>query len=268
MFAALGVDWVYVALPVPTGRVAQAMDGVRALGIAGLSVTMPHKAAVARAVDRLSPTARLLGAANTVTRHGDALLGASTDGDGFIAALRTDEGWDAAGRHCLVIGTGGAARAVVLALADAGAASVSVVGRRPSAAAEAAELAGDAGRVAGIEAAADADLIVNATPVGMSGGAVVALGNTPPPVVAALPMGIDPSRMGPGQLVVDLIYVPPSTPLLDAARRAGAQAVNGLGMLIHQAALQSRLWTGMDPPLEVMSAAAVAALTIGGDTEA
>jgi shikimate dehydrogenase len=253
-FAALGLDWVYLALPVARGQVPGAMAGVRALGLSGLSVTMPHKAAVAAEMDQLSPTASRLGVVNTVIRRGSELVGDSTDGDGFLAALRDDEGWDVVGRRCLVLGAGGAARAVILALAEAGAAAVSVVARRPGAASEAVALAGPAGRVASIEAAGDAELIVNATPVGMTEGGGA----------EALPLDLDPAWLGSGQLVVDLIYMPPSTPLLEAARAAGAQVANGLGMLIHQAALQSRLWTGMEPPLEVMSAAAVAALTSRG----
>ncbi|MDQ6613844.1 MAG: hypothetical protein M3083_03620, partial [Actinomycetota bacterium] len=124
--------------------------------------------------------------------------------------------------------------------------------------------------VVAIDAVADAELVVNATPVGMvgppgSGGLPLGppdSGGLPlgPPGSGGLPLGLDPARLGPGQLVVDLIYAPPSTPLLDAARTAGAGLANGLGTLIHQAARQSRLWTGMDPPLAVMSAAALAAL--------
>jgi shikimate dehydrogenase len=255
-FAALGLDWVYLAFPVATGRVADAMGGFRALGLAGLSVTMPHKAAAAAEMDQLSLAATHLGAVNTVIRRGSELIGDSTDGDGFLAALGNDEGWDPAGRRCVVLGAGGAARAVILALAGAGAASVSVVARREVTAIAAAVLAGPVGSVAGVEAVSDADLVVNATPVGMTG----------PPESGDLPLGLDPARLGPGQLVVDLIYSPPSTPLLEAARAAGAQGANGLGTLLHQAGLQCRLWTGMDPPLSVMSAAAAAALAARGHT--
>jgi shikimate dehydrogenase len=249
-FVALGLDWVYLAFPVAAGAVPGAMAGMRSLGLAGLSVTMPHKAAVAAEMDRLSPTGARLGAVNTVVRRGSELFGESTDGAGLLAALRVDEGWEPEGRRCVVLGAGGAARAVILALAGAGATTVSVVARRPDAAADAAALAGPAGASAPVEVVGDAELVVNATPVGMTS--------------TSLPLGIDPSRLGPGQLVVDLIYRPPSTPLLDAARAAGTRVANGLGTLIHQAAAQSRLWTGMDPPLQVMSAAALAALAARG----
>ncbi len=253
-FAALGLDWVYLALPVPTGRVPDAIVGVRALGLVGLSVTMPHKAPVATEMDELSPAAARLGAVNTVIRRGPQLVGDSTDGEGFLAALRTDRGWDPAGRSCVVLGAGGAARAVVLALAGAGAADVAVVARKDGQARNAADLAGPVGSVASIDAVAGAELIVNATPVGMTG----------PSQSETLPLGLDPARLGQGQLVVDLIYAPPSTALLDAGRAAGASVANGLGTLIHQAALQCRLWTGMEPPLAAMSAAVMAVVADRG----
>jgi shikimate dehydrogenase len=245
---------VYLAFEVPAASVEAALAGMRALGIDGLSVTMPHKAAVAAACDRLSPVASRLGAVNTVVRRGASLEGHSTDGEGLLGALG-DLGFAAEGQRCLLLGTGGAARAVALAFGAAGAASVTVVGRRPDVAAACAALAGPAGRVGDVSCASDASIIINATPVGM--GNVRGLHGE---VEEQLPLALDDSRLGPGQLIVDLIYAPAVTPLLEKARHRGAQAVNGLGMLIHQAALQFRLWTGEDPPLEVMSAAAMAAL--------
>jgi shikimate dehydrogenase len=250
-FEALGLDWVYLAFEVPAGEAKAAVEGMRALGIDGLSVTMPHKTDVAAAVDRLSPTAQRLGAVNTVVRHGGVLVGESTDGAGFVDALRSDEGFDPAGRRCLVFGAGGAARAVVLALAEAGAAEVVVAGRTPERVATAAALAGTRGRAGAVEEAEACDLVVNATPVGMAGR-----GDD-----AGLPF--DPARLGGGQVVADLVYHPLVTPLLAEARVRGAVAVNGLGMLIHQAAHAFRLWTGEDPPLAAMSAAAMRALSRG-----
>ena len=248
-FTALGLDWVYVAFPVPEGRAPEALAGVRALGIEGLSVTMPHKGAVAAAVDRLTPVAGRLGAVNTVVREGDELVGESTDGPGFLDALRLDLGFDPAGKRCLVLGAGGAARAVVLALAQAGAAQVVVVNRTPARGQEAAELAGRVGRTGAAGEAASVELVVNATPVGMTGS-----GQAP----GALPGGIDPSDLGPGQLVVDLVYEPRLTPLLRAAEARGATTAGGLGMLVHQAGHAFRLWTGEEPPLAAMEAAVTA----------
>ena len=247
-FRALDLDWVYVAFPVPAGQAPQAVAAVRTLGIAGLSVTMPHKAEVIPHLDEVSATATALGAVNCIWRRGDELVGDSTDGPGFLDALRHDEGFDPADTKAVVLGAGGAARAVVLALGQAGAADVAVVNRTAARAEEAAALAPGVARVGDEDDLAGAHLVVNATPIGMHDT----------PHTEALP--IDPKRLQPHQLVVDLVYHPLRTPLLAAARERGAVAVTGLGMLIHQAAHAFRLWTGEDPPLEVMSAAALAKL--------
>jgi shikimate dehydrogenase len=240
-YRALGLDWVYVAFAVPDGGAADALAAVRVLGLAGLSVTMPHKTAVAGLCDTRSPAAEALRSVNTVTPGPDGrLAGDSTDGAGFLRSL-TDAGADAAGRHALVLGSGGAARAVVFALAQEGA-RVTVAARRAPAAADAAALADGVGvswddRA---DAAAAADLIVNATPIGMAGD-------------PALPL--PPEVLGPGHVVADLVYEPRETPLLTAARARGALVVPGLGMLVHQAALQVELWTGRTAPIDAMRAA-------------
>jgi shikimate dehydrogenase len=252
-FAALGLDWVYVAFPVPAGSGFRAVAAMRTLGISGLSVTMPHKADAATAADELSPSARRLGVVNTLSLSRGAVRGDNTDGAGFVDALRQDEGWDPAGRTCLVLGAGGAARSVVLALAEAGAASVTVVGRRPQPVAECAALAGPAGRVGGIDQVGEVELVVNATPVGMGATPISGPRET-------LPLGLDPGRLSAGQLVTDLVYAPALTPLLAAARKQGAAVANGLGMLVHQAGRQLSTWTGQEAPLGAMSAAAMAAL--------
>jgi shikimate dehydrogenase len=229
-----------------------ATAGMRALGIEGLSVTMPHKTAVVDAVDALTSDAEALGAVNCITRDGHGLLGDNTDGSGFLDALRIDEGFDPAGQRCVVVGAGGAGRAVARALGRSGAADIAVVNRSPEPAARAAALAGPNGRVGRGDDVADAALVVNATPLGM--GVVVTTSGEHEP------LPVDAERLGGGQLVVDLVYHPATTPLLAMARGRGAATANGLGMLIHQAAHAFRRWTGEDPPLEAMSAAAVAEL--------
>ncbi|MGH9119423.1 MAG: shikimate dehydrogenase [Acidimicrobiales bacterium] len=243
-FAACGLDWTYLVLDVPPGRGGEAVRAMPARGLTGLSVTMPHKEAAAAAVDRLSDDAAALGAVNTVTLGDDGVLtGESTDGAGFIDSLRGDHGIDVGGWRAVVIGAGGAARAVVLALAGAGAAEVGVLNRTSSRAERAAALAGARGSVVAATRAsasvASADLVVNATPLGMAG---VAEGELP----------VDPGWLRPGQVVVDLVYRPLETPLLLAAVERGARPVDGLGMLVHQAAHQFGLWTGVEPPLPVM----------------
>ncbi len=240
-FAHLGVDWVSVGFPVRPGRAGSALSGARELGIRGLSVTMPHKEEVARVVDVLTPPAERLGVVNCVSDDGGIWVGDNTDGAGMVAALRRGGRFEPAGRRCMVVGAGGAARAVIAALGDAGAAEVVVVNRTAERAEAAAGLAGPAGRVGAAEEAPGCELVVNATPAGM---ADVDDGPTGWPV--------DPALLGPGQVVVDLVYHPPVTRWLAAAAGRGATTANGLGMLVHQAALQIERWTGMDAPVDAM----------------
>jgi shikimate dehydrogenase len=250
-FAAAGLDWAYLAFEVPEGAAGLALGGMRALGLDGLSVTMPHKAAVVDGLDELSADAEALGAVNCISRHGALLRGDNTDGPGLIDSLRLDDGIEVDGLRCAVVGAGGAGRAVARALAAAGAAVV-VVNRSREPAERAVELAGPAARIGRLEDVGEADLVVNATPLGM--GVVVTTAGEPEP------LPVDPERLGDGQIVVDLVYHPAMTPLLAATRQRGLRGINGLGMLIHQAAHAFRLWTSEEPPLEAMSAAAVAAL--------
>jgi len=244
-FAELGLDWVSVAFPAAAGRTADALDGARSLGIRGLSVTMPHKAEAARHLTRLSPLAARLEAVNCVIEEEGQWRGENTDGPGLLAALRRRDRFDPAGCRCLVVGAGGAARAVLAALADAGAAEIVVVNRNAGRAASALSLVSAVGRVGTPEDAPSCDLVVNATPVGMAGvGQATGSGpgNWP----------IDPSLLHAGQVVVDLVYHPAETPWMLAARAVGVTVSNGLGMLVHQAALQLESWTGLDAPVEAM----------------
>ncbi len=246
-FAALGLDWVYVALPVAPGRMPSAVAGLGALGLAGANVTMPHKEAAAGLATDLSEDATRLRAVNTLVVSGDDVVGHNTDAPGFERFLERDAAFDAAGRSALILGSGGAARACALALARAGAASVTVAARDLGRAAEVARcLLGLPAEVRAVgwrdAAAVAADVVVNATPV-----------EDP----ADLPLD---DRLGGAELVVDLRYRPAVTPLVAAAREAGAAAFGGLGMLIHQAALSFEIWTGHVPSSSVMSAAALAAI--------
>jgi shikimate dehydrogenase len=238
-FEARGLDWVFVALRVAPGEGRAAVRAAGVLGLAGLSVTMPHKADAARACSELGAEAGVLDAANTVVVTDDGLLvGHNTDGAGFLAAL-ADEGVDPRGSRCLVLGAGGAARAIALALGGAGA-SVTVAARRDAAAADAARLAGGNGVGMADAPVEEVEVVVNATPLGMQG--------EPPP--------FEPGRLRPGQFVYDTVY-PAETPLLAAARRRGIACGDGLGMLVHQGALAFELWTGHSAPLDVMRRAAL-----------
>jgi shikimate dehydrogenase len=249
-FAAAGLDWAYVPLPVPPPRLADALTGLAALGLRGANVTMPHKSEAAALIPRLSDDARILRAVNTVVVSGDELEGHNTDVGGFDRFLGRDAGFDPAGRTALIYGAGGAARACALALARAGIAHLTVAARDEARARALRVIAAELGvptEVIGPKHAAGRrfDLVVNATPVGSAGSEAVHPG---------LP------GLGPDVLVIDLLYDPPITPLQREAKQAGAVAFGGLGHLLEQASLSFELWTGTPAPLEVMSAAALAVL--------
>jgi len=259
-FAETGLDWTYVALEVADGSARGALDGVRALGISGLSVTMPHKAAVAGLVDRCTDEAAALGAVNCVVVEEGQLVGHNTDGRGFLDGLDHDSGMDVTGRRVVVLGAGGAARAVVQALAGAGASEVVVANRTLVRAEEAAAMAGSVGRAvelspdrpngALVDALGVAELVVNATSVGMGGVSEMSIIDLP----------VDPALIGAGSVVVDLIYHPAETALMAAMRVKGIEAYGGLSMLVCQAARSFTLWTGVEAPVVAMHAAAQASL--------
>jgi shikimate dehydrogenase len=265
-FDALGLadTWRSFAFEVPPGQAAAALDAMRHAAITGLSVTMPHKADVAGLVDECSDVARQLTAVNCIHRQQGRLYGTNTDGEGFLASLARGAAFDPSGKRCVVIGAGGAARAVVLALARADAADVAVVNRTPQRAFEAAALAGREGRVVPLTEGAIADavtlahLVVNATPVGMHGVAATAAEGATASAGPAQWL-VAPGLLGPGQVAADLVYVPRRTAWLAEAAAAGATTLDGLGMLVHQAAAQLVLWTGATPPVEAMWEAAEAA---------
>lgn len=239
-FAQLGLDWVYAAFDVSPGEAQSALDAMRTLRLGGLSVTMPHKEAVAGAVDSLDPAAAALRSVNTVVPQSDgSLMGYSTDGAGFVASLAA-VGVSVANRTVCVLGAGAAARSIVDALGRSGAARVAVINRTAAAAEEAALLAGAVGVVGSLTDLGDAHIVINATSVGMGGDE----------------MPCDPSALHAGQVVADIVYHPRDTALLRSARSAGATTVEGLGMLVHQAALQQQLWHGLLPDVAVMAVAA------------
>ena len=240
-FAALGLDWVSVPFPVVATKGAQALESMRTLGLAGLSVTTPHKDAVAQAADEVSDAVEALGAANCLVLLANGRIRAeNTDGDGFLRGLQADAGVTVQGRTVAVLGAGGAARAIVRACAVAGAARVSVVNRTAQRAEICARLAGPVGAVAGPADIGDADIVVNATTVGMG-------------TDRGLPC--DPTLLHRGQTVVDIVYNPLETPWLAATRAAKIDSFNGLAMLVHQAAVAVGHWTGRPAPVEAMTSA-------------
>ncbi|CAN5702093.1 shikimate dehydrogenase [soil metagenome] len=246
-FRRLDLDWIYLRWPVAPDDLGDAVRGLRALGADGANVTMPHKEAIVEHLDSLDGDAEAIGAVNTVRRSGDELVGHNTDVVGFSEFLVEDAGFQPKGAGALVLGAGGAARAVVVALANLGAGDIIIAARNREAGANVASLADDATRSSGAVDWDDAtgsvegvDLIVNATPIGMRDEGL-----------------LDHVTFRANQCVIDLIYAPPTTPLIERARAAGASGWGGLGMLVRQAAASFAIWTGRPAPLDAMSAAAI-----------
>jgi len=247
---ASGIDAVYLPLPVPPESLASAIDGLRALGAFGANVTLPHKERVMEHLDAVEPSARAIGAVNTIVRDGDRLVGANTDGAGLARSL-SEAGVVVRGARVLVVGAGGAARASVAGLLEEGAAEVAVAARRADRAADIASSI--EGAVSALDlsdpgamraAAAQTDLLVQATSA--------TLGDRDPTFAASLPLAELPASAA----VVDLVYSPRETSVLRAAAARGLRTVDGLGMLVWQAALAFERWHGVTAPVEVMRRAA------------
>lgn len=251
-FDALKLDWAYVPFEVAPERLGEALAGVRALGLAGVNVTVPLKEMVAPFLDEVSERARVVGSVNTVVHEAGRLRGDSTDGPGFLSALAHAGITSVHGRKTLILGAGGSARAVVYALAEAGA-PVIVANRNAerarALAADFAALPGEISVIALTEAAVGAALrdgvsvLVNTTSVGMHPNE-----DDLPPVPG--------DALTPEVFVVDLIYNPAETRLLRLARSRGCRVQNGVEMLVRQGALSFSQWTGVaEPPVDVMRAA-------------
>ena len=243
------INWVYTAFETPEEKLADAIGGIRALGIAGLSVTMPHKAKVCSLLDEISDSAQTLNAVNCIVNDAGKLEGHNTDGDGFLDAVKHDAGLDVAGKKVLVVGSGGSARSIIHSLGKVGAAEIAVINRTKKKALDALELAGPVGRYVEEteipEVVSEANLVVNATPIGMLDTDDTA--NFP----------IEPNLFSKGQLAIDLIYHPISTPWMEALRDLEVEAHGGLSMLIFQAARAFKLWTGKGAPVDAMRKAAM-----------
>jgi shikimate dehydrogenase len=245
-FAHHGLDWRYVSMDVLPERLAPAVAGLAALGFRGFHVTVPHKVAIVEHMERLTEAAALIGAVNCVIAEGDGWLGENTDGKGFLESLEAVV--DPKGLRVCLLGAGGAARAVAVELALAGARSIEIVNRDATRARVLADLIADRTAAsssvrswsAPIEIGAAVDLVVNATSLGLNDP------NTGPE--------LDFSRAA-GPLVADVVVHPPLTRLLREAGAAGLRTLDGQGMLVNQGARGFRLWTGIEPDRAVMRAA-------------
>jgi shikimate dehydrogenase len=235
------IDGAYVPMAVKPEDLRRALQALPVLGFAGCNLTIPHKEEAMRAVDEYEPSAKRAGSINTiVVRANGTILGSSTDGYGFLAALRASLiGFNAAAGPAVVLGAGGAARAIVAALIDDGAREIRLVNRTPERAAKLAKALG--GEIRGVawearaQALAGAALLVNATSLGMAGQPALEL------PLDALPRDA---------VVNDIVYVPLETELLAAARQRGNRCVDGLGMLLHQARPGFEAWFGVRPEID------------------
>lgn len=261
-FDALGIDARYEAWDTPAAELQVAVERLRSRSALGANVTVPHKVAVLRLIDELDGTVEFVGAANTIVNRDGRLHATNTDITGILSAL---EGADAelAGTNVVILGAGGAARAAVVAMRQAGVARVTIANRTEARAESLIVLGGSDldVRTCPLDTASErlrvsvsaARLVIQTTSLGMRHG----------PDEAATPV---PARMmHAGQLAFDLVYTPERTPFLAAAEQAGAQTLGGLAMLIHQGAAAFRLWTGQEPPLSVMFEAARTALDATAD---
>jgi len=248
--AQYGIAGRYVLFPVPPEKLEAAVRGIAVLGLRGCNVTTPHKQAVFRLLDRVDDLARRIGAVNTVVVEKDGTLtGFNNDGNGFIQSLRdADPEWSPGRGPILVLGAGGASRAVVASLAAQGATEIRLANRTPGKAREIAAVVGPVVKVVPWEERADAAdgvaLLANATSLGSAGK-------------DELEMPLD--RLPKSALVGDLIYIPPETPLLAAARERGNITVNGLGLLLNQARPAFEAWFGVMPEITPALKQAIAA---------
>lgn len=250
-FSSGGLDWEMVRLRVPAGGGADVIDRVRAGEFAGLAITMPLKEEAANAVDELDAASGRLRSVNTaVAMPGGTVRGLSTDGNGFVRSLSAQD-VELVNRRVHVIGAGGAARSIISALGSIDGCVITVSNRTHSAAVTAASLvdgaeAVDADEIA--DAVRSCDVVVNTTSVGM--------GLDPRSGAVPLPIELISQR----HVVADIVYHPLTTALLAGSAAQGAQIVDGLGMLVHQAVLQCEAWTGFSPDPVAMRSAAEAEL--------
>ena len=243
-FAAAKLDWRYLTLEVPPEKLADAVRGMRAMGFRGGNFTIPHKVAVLPLLDGLSASAELMGAVNCVHRDGDRLLGANTDGQGFLESLRTVI--DPVDKRIVILGAGGAARAIAVEVALTKPAEITIVNRSPSRGQELVSLLSERIQVAahyvpweGDYAVPEtADVLINATSIGLGD--------------ANARVPIDVRTLRSNLIVADVIFNPPRTKLIRDAAEAGCPTLDGLGMLVNQAVIGFKIWTGVAPDPDVM----------------
>jgi shikimate dehydrogenase len=240
-----GLDWRYLTIEVAPHDLATGVAGARAMGFRGFNCTIPHKVAVIAHLDGLGESASLMGAVNCVVRRGEKLIGENTDGKGFVKSLK--ELVDPTGKHAVIFGAGGAARAIGVEVALAGATEITIVNRSPSRGKELAALLTDKVRVKTNLVAWDqdyvvpegVDIVINATSIGLF-----------PDVDARLALDLNSLRSG--MVVADVIPNPPKTRLVRDATARGCKVIDGLGMLVNQGIIGVHYWSGIEPDAAVM----------------
>ena len=254
-FDELEIDARYETWATLAEELAERVESLRAEEVLGANVTVPHKQAVMPLLDEILPVAESIGAVNTIVNRGGFLIGANTDAAGFTRSLEQEARFSAARKRALIVGAGGAARAVAFGLAWEGVSELVIVNRTPERAVELARDVSEAtaaetrgGRLEDIKGSDGVDLIVNCTSMGMAGGPE--------------PEGIPPVEdlLKRGVLVCDLVYNPQETPLLALARERGTRVLGGIGMLVYQGAAAFEFWTDREPPEDIMYSAALKAL--------
>lgn len=248
-FNALGLKCQYFLFEVPPYFFPHAMEGIMALGIKGVNITIPYKQRVIEFLDSVNPAAAAIGAVNTVVNNGERLIGYNTDGEGSLRSLKEEAGLDPRGLTCVIFGSGGACRAVALTLAQKGVGKIIIASRNQAQAHEISSLINKNNtNIAATVTLADiadfkelktADLVINSTPIGMW------------PKTEGPPV-INTSLLSRHSLVWDLVYNPVETRFLREAREHGCPTLSGLGMLLYQGAEAFRLWTGCEPPIAAM----------------
>jgi shikimate dehydrogenase len=243
-FAQVRLDWRYLTLEVAPAHLGDAIKGMRAMGFRGCNLTIPHKVAVIPYLDRTSEAASLMGAVNCVNRVGQELVGENTDGKGFVQSLR--DVTDPAGKNVVILGAGGAARAIGVEVALAGAAQIVVVNRGVARGQELVDLLNDKIHVpsrfvkweGNYEVPPETEVIINATSIGLGDDE------------ARVPLAVPTLELD--MVVADVIFNPPETRLLRDARQRGCKTLDGLGMLVNQAVIAFKIWTGQDANAELM----------------
>ncbi|MBN2686052.1 MAG: shikimate dehydrogenase [Pontiellaceae bacterium] len=253
-FEALNLNWRYLTIEVLPEDLEAAMNGLRALNMRGVNLTIPHKVEVLKYLDEVSPAAALMGAVNTVVRKGDRLIGENTDGKGFLRALTQDAQMDPRGKKVAILGAGGAARAITVELALAGAEQITIVNRSEERGQILTDLLNEKTSVSATfepwqgmyTVPSETDILINATSIGL------------PPNADEKP-NVETDSILPTMLVCDVIPAP-ITPFLAEAKDRGSAVLDGLGMLVYQGAIGFNLWTGEEAPVEVMHQALSRAL--------